>query len=162
MISLILTGALLNTASAAEPTKASDGSICMRVIIPASEADIRQQIDTANEANSLVGSAKITGSEKVGDCERLTYKTPGLITSLTYTAMRCPTASGWEETLVESDSFTDNRSSWTLRPVEGGTEIDYRVRVRLNIPVGQSMIDAQIAQSLKRAIERLEERVSGN
>jgi hypothetical protein len=158
---LLFVGVMAGSAAAAEPTKAADGSICMRVVIPASESDIRSEIDTATEANSLVGSAKLISAEPDGNCERLTYQTPGLISSLTYVARRCPTADGWEETLVSSDDFADNQSSWRLREVEGGTEIDYRVRVRLNLPVGQSIVDAKIAQSIKRAIEQLEERVSG-
>lgn len=161
MISLLMAG--MFSAQAAEPTTASDGSVCMRVVIPASEADIRREIDTAREANALVASADLVKVEPDGNCERLTYKTPGLLSSMTYIARRCPTADGWVETLISSDDFAENHSSWRLREVEGGTEIDYRVRVRLNnIPVGQAMVDAQIAKSIQRAIERLEERVSGN
>jgi hypothetical protein len=153
----------LTVAQADEPTKAADGSICMRVLIPASETDIRQELDTAQEASGLFGSAKLVSVEPDGDCERLSYRTPGLFTSMTYIARRCPTADGWVETLVSGDSFEDNTSSMRLRSVDGGTEVDFRIRVRLrNIPVGQGIIDAQIAQSIKRAVERLEERVSGN
>lgn len=153
---------MLSLAQAAEPVRTSDGSICMRVVIPASEDAIREQLDTAVEANALVGSARLVSVESEGDCERLTYRTPGLLSSLTYIARRCPTPNGWREVLVSSDDFEDNTSAIALREVDGGTEVDYRVRVRLrNVPVGQGLIDAQIAQSIQRAVERLEERVSG-
>lgn len=157
LVSLIWFSAV---APASEPTMDKDGSVCVRVVLPASETEVRAHLDSAAEASSLVGEAKIVNREAVGNCERLTYSTPGMISSLTYVSMRCPTENGWKETLVSSDSFADNESEWQLREVDGGTELNYRVRIRLNLPVGQKIVDSRIAQSMKRAVERLEERLS--
>ena len=159
---LVVVGMISSAAlHAAEPTVASDGSVCLRVVLPATEAEVRRQLDTAAEVAALNGEARLISAEPAGSCERLTYKTRGLVSSLTYVSLRCPTATGWTETLESSDTFVDNRAEWRLREVEGGTEVDYRVRVRLNLPVGQSLVDSQIAQTLKRTIEQLEERLSG-
>ncbi|MEL6342501.1 MAG: hypothetical protein AAFV53_05170 [Myxococcota bacterium] len=152
---------VFGTAAADEPAVGSDGTVSMRVILPASEAEVREQLNSAEKATALVGAATIISRESAGPCERLTYQTPGMMSPLTYVALRCPTEAGWKETLESSEHFQDNESEWQLREVDGGTELRYRVRVRLsNMPVGQGLVNSRVAQSMKHAIERLEERLS--
>ena len=152
--------ALLFNAQAAEPTIQSDGSVTVRVVLPASESAVRAELDTAAEANALHGDATLVSQERQGDCERSTFKTRGLISSISYVALRCPTATGWKQTLVSSDTFEANEVEWSLRSVDGGTELRYRIQVRLDLPVGQGMVNAQISDSMARAMERLESRLT--
>ena len=147
------------TADAAEPVVQSDGSVTMRVVLPASEDAVRAQLDTAAEASALHGDATLVSQERQGACEKSTFKTRGLLTSISYVALRCPTASGWKQTLVSSDTFEANEAEWALRAVDGGTELRYRIQVKLDLPVGQGMVNAQIAESMTRAVDRLESRL---
>jgi len=156
-MSLLIFAAL--TARAAEPVVQSDGSVLMRIVFPASEADVRAELDTAAEASALHGDATLVSQERQGACERSTFQTRGLISSISYVALRCPTATGWKQTLVSSDSFEENEAEWALRTVEGGTELRYRIQVRLDLPVGQGMVNAQIVRSMTQAMERLERRL---
>lgn len=147
------------TAQAAEPVVQSDGSVLMRIVLPATESAVRAELDTTAEASALHGDATIVSQESQGACEQTTFKTRGLITSISYVALRCPTADGWKQTLVSSDTFEHNEAEWALHPVEGGTELRYRIRVSLDLPVGQGMVNSQISASMSRAMERLEERL---
>jgi len=150
---------MVNVGHAAEPTVDRDGTVCVRVVLPASEAEVRQQLDSGAKTTALAQAARLIDRQPSGKCEKLTYKTPGMIGSLTYVTLRCPTAQGWKETLVSGEGFEDNSSEWELREVEGGTELNYRVRVRMSLPVGQSLVNSRVAQTMKSAIERLEERL---
>jgi hypothetical protein len=156
---LALTSLVSLNAQAAEPVVQPDGSVCMTVILPASESAVRAELDTAAEASALHGDATLVSQERQGACERSTFKTRGLISSISYVALRCPTADGWKQTLVSSETFEQNEAEWSLRPVEGGTELRYRIRVSLDLPVGQGMVNAQISESMSRAVERLEARL---
>ena len=147
------------TARADEPVVNPDGSVTMCVVLPADEDAVRAELDTAAEASALHGDATLVSQERQGRCERSTFKTRGLLSSISYVALRCPTTSGWKQTLVSSETFAENEAEWSLRPVEGGTELRYRIRVRLDLPVGQGMVNAQIADSMSRAVERLERRL---
>lgn len=147
------------TAQAAEPVVQSDGSVMMSVVLPATESEVRAQLDTAAEASALHGDATIVSQERQGACEQSTFKTRGLLSSIYYVAKRCPTADGWKQTLISSDTFEHNEAEWSLHPVEGGTELRYRIRVSLDLPVGQGMVNAQISDSMSRAVERLEARL---
>ena len=149
------------TAQAAEPVVQPDGSVMMSVVLPVSEGEVRAELDTAAEASALHGDATIVSQERQGACEQSTFKTRGLLSSIYYVAQRCPTASGWKQTLISSDTFEHNEAEWSLRPVEGGTELRYRIRVSLALPVGQGMVNAQISESMTRAMEHLEGRLGG-
>ena len=157
-MSLLLALASL-TARADEPTVNSDGSVTMCVVLPAAEDIVRAELDPAAEASALHGDATLVSQERQGRCERSTFKTRGLLSSISYVALRCPTPDGWKQTLVSSETFAENEAEWALRSVEGGTELRYRIRVRLDLPVGQGMVNAQIADSMSRAVERLESRL---
>ena len=60
---------------------------------------------------------------------------------------------------MSSDTFEANEAEWSLRAVDGGTELRYRIQVKLDLPVGQGMVNAQIAESMTRAVDRLESRL---
>jgi hypothetical protein len=147
------------TAQAAEPVVNPDGSVTMCVVLPAAEDIVRAELDTAAEASALHGDATLVSQERQGRCERSTFKTRGLLSSISYVALRCPTSDGWKQTLVSSETFEENEAEWVLRAVDGGTELRYRIQVRLDLPVGQRIVNAQIVDSMSRAVERLENRL---
>ena len=146
-------------AHAQDPAVGSDGFVSVRRFLAADPDAVRAALDTGAEMSALHGDAQLIEQTSEGRCERLTYRTRGLISSMFYIALRCPTPQGWSQTLVSSDDFTENEAYIELTEVEGGTEIWYRIRVKLDLPVGQSLVDSQIARSMRQAMESLEERL---
>lgn len=127
----------------------------VEVILPATESELRAQLDTPEELASLHGDAVIVERIADGACELITTETPGLFSAMSYKARRCPTGLGWTQNLVSSDHYTVNDTIIELEEVEGGTRMRYQVRAQVGLPVGQSLINSRIAKSMTEAIDRL-------
>lgn len=163
---LIITSALwFSHAFAGEPSTpvvAGESTVTTDVIIAADCATVRAALADPITASHLSGDvldAKVLGKE--GDCSLVQMTTRGLSSPLTYVTRRCPTPDGFRETLVRTDDFDSQSSSWRLAAVSGGTQVTLEVRSEPRLPIPQRLINAAVGSSAVQTLKNLVQRVTG-
>lgn len=166
MLSCLLVGmmTLISPALATEPTTTpsvsttynSDGSITVQTVLPASEAELRTILQDPVRVAKLapdVVAARVVAMQ--GNCTEVltTTRVPG--TTMDYRSLRCATANGWKDTLIEGDMMQEFQAEWSLRAVDGGTEVTFRIRTVLDIPVPTTIVRSGMASSVKATMTNL-------
>lgn len=103
--------------------------------------------------------AHITGSE--GGCQIVSYSSPNSVATATYVLRRCPTADGWESSLVRSNTFTAYRSRWTVTPAARACRVSFEVELSVSAWVPDSLVQSQTVQSIQRRLQALQAWASG-
>ena len=165
MVAILIGWVLVGPVSAAtsEPVVHVDdaGRVVAMVIVDASPEQVR--VILADTAGSLKDLSPNTLSVEVtsdGPCERVDRQTRGIFQPLTFQAKRCPTADGWEETLVESDDFEHYEALWSVRTTDAGTEVIYRIATELTAPVPQVLVRQNLKQAAGTILRALVARLS--
>lgn len=144
------------------PTVAGENVVTTGVMVAADAATVRAALAdpvTACRLNGDVLDAKVIGKE--GNCSLVQVTTRGLSTPLTYVTRRCPTADGYAETMVRSDDFDNQSSTWHVSSVSGGAQVTLQVRSEPRLPVPQRMINAAVGTSVVQTLKNLVQRVTG-
>lgn len=144
------------------PTVAGASTVSTGIFIAADPATVRAALADPLKACQLSGDvldAKVLG--KQGDCTLIQVTTRGMTSPLIYTTRRCPTTEGFTETLVQTDDFDSQASTWSLRPVSGGTQVTLEVRSEPRLPVPQRLINAAVGSSAVQTLKNLVHRVTG-
>jgi hypothetical protein len=154
--------AMCTAAHAADPSVDVDanGHITGQVTVAISADRVHQELHDVQRSDSLSAEVLRTTTVPVGPCLDVTRAVKGLWSPLTYTARRCPTESGWAETLVRSDDFSTYESEWRVVQVEGGTQIEYRVQTTPNMMVPTSVVRSRTKASVKTMLQQLVQRLS--
>jgi len=95
-----------------------------------------------------------------GECQLVTTLAKSLV-ELTYVARRCPTATGYVETLLDSEMMNDYYAEWFVTPVSSGIEIRFRMRTDLNLPVPGRIIRSTIKSNVTRSLELMQKYLGG-
>lgn len=136
-----------------------DGSVAVSVLVEEPLSKVRATLSEAMSLAALDTGRTITAALPRGDCQELHVEAPGLLSPLRYVSLRCPTAAGYSEVLVRSEHFEVSEVQWTVEEAGEGTRITCRVRVDLDLPIAegllQSRIKANVAASMDRLVERL-------
>ena len=144
-----------------EPQTAVEGDwVVMRMVMDVPVNVVRKAIDTAAEAFSLGGEREILNLVADGACEIAEIRTPGPINPLTYTIRRCATADGFVESMIASDDFHANETTWTLVETSAGTEIVYKVMVDPDIPTPSFLVNNKVKSAMAETLQDLYSRVS--
>ena len=155
-------GLALAAPEPSEPITVGESTVTTQVLIQADPAAIRAALADPLTACRLSGDVlSATVLEKEGDCAVLRITTRGLSAPLTYTTRRCPTTDGFRETLVTTNDFDSQASSWKLTPVTGGTVVTLAVRSEPRLPLPQRMINAAVGSSAVQTLRNLVHRVTG-
>jgi hypothetical protein len=99
--------------------------------VAASPADVRAWLADPVRVARLspdVYDATIVTREP-GGCAVVDVTTRGLIAPMHYRARHCPTADGWQNTLVSSPDFVSNSSRWTVTATPEGARIAFHMEV---------------------------------
>jgi hypothetical protein len=157
MMTLLL--ALTLSAMGAEPEVELDpsGTIVGRIVVPADAAEVREVVDDPVACGRLSSDIVSVQSEPAAHsrCVDVTTETKGLFRTLFMRSRRCPTADGWEDRLVQSDDFDAYETRWSLRPVDGGTEVTVRVHTEVDLPVPSSLVQSRQKKSVGEVLENL-------
>jgi hypothetical protein len=162
VVAFLLHSAVAFAGEEAQVRVAEDGSVVGRMVIDASEQEIRAAIPELQEAghSSSVLEARIV---KDGSCSSVFRKTRGLIRPLEMQTRFCPTTTGWRESLVSSADFNAYETEWVVRPQPGGgTSVQLRVVSGVNLMVPEALVRSStvsgVRESLASLIQRLLER----
>ena len=97
---------------------------------------------------------------KDGGCELVTTYASSFI-DVTYVARRCPTETGWIETLLESEQFADYYAEWFITPVKNGLELRFRLRTDMDMPVPVRFVRGALKRSVKGTLVAIQGDLGG-
>lgn len=166
MLFLVASGlvvAALGAESATEPVSSVDpsGNVSVTCVVPQSEAAVRAALSDPESAAALPPEVLSVTTLSRGSCVTLGVTVKGAWDPLQYTTLRCPTPRGFKYRLLQSDSITAYEAEWSLAPhAGGGTEVTYRVRTEVDLPIPHAMVRKGVLQSAKDTVIALIRRVS--
>lgn len=154
-------GALLSSVAGAqtpdEPLVQSEeaGTVVTRLLVPAPEDEVRRLLEDPATLGRLAPDVLSQDIRARGACQELHTDTRGLIVPIHVATLRCPTARGWHESLLEGASFTRYDADVQISPAEGGTLVIYRMAVGLDLPVPQRMVSGNVKRSARLTMQAL-------
>ena len=81
--------------------------------------------------------------------------TRGLLSPFQLETRRCPTSTGWRETLVRSSDFKEYWNEWTLKEDGTGTLVTFTTRTLPDVAVPESIILSQTRRVLAKLMRGL-------
>lgn len=161
---IILCALALFSASALadEPSVAvdDDGTVKVSMLISASEVNIREVLqDIEGELADLSPDVLSVEIVKDGRCQEIARSTRGLFRPFRFRSLRCPTAHGWHESLIESGDFSAYFTDWSVIETDAGTEVVYTVHTELYI-FPKPIVTRTVVQSAKQQLIKLARKVA--
>ncbi len=140
-----------------------DNSVVGEVTVKSPIDAVREKVaDPVWLAKTDGGGTEVTVLADEGECLKLRHVTPNAIKTVRYTTRQCPTKTGFESVLVESDNFTSYRVEWTLDAREdGSTALRYLLHFETNMMVPQFIINRQSRKGVEHLLVALEEVFGG-
>jgi hypothetical protein len=137
-----------------------DGTVDGTVVVGAPPDVVQSYL--ANVARLRYQNTNVVDVEvaREGACELVTTTARNVV-EVKYVARRCPTQTGWVETLVDSEMMNDYYAEWFVIPVTGGLEIRMRMRSDMNLPVPDRMIRSAMKSSVRDGLQLMQERLGG-
>jgi hypothetical protein len=149
----VLAGVALADPPVPTVSVATDGAVVATFTVSAPESAV---LAVLADPRTLTGPEVLSmATAPQGGCLVIDATTQGMLSPLAYRSLRCPTETGFHETLVQSDDFTAIESTWRLSQVADGTRVDFRLVSQPDLPVPQSVIRPTVVKSVTRMMERL-------
>jgi hypothetical protein len=126
----------------------ADGTIEGTVTVGAPPDVVRTYLADIAMTRKLAKDVVSVDVVKDGGCELVTTYASSFI-DVTYLARRCPTETGWIETLLASEQFADYYAEWFVTPVRNGIELRFRLRTDLDMPVPVRLVRGALKRSVK-------------
>ena len=152
---------LLLAAAFAAPEVTTDdaGVVRGRVLVSAPVDRALALVRDPKALNALSEDGSTVTTAPDGTCLKIGYAMENPIANVAYTARGCPTASGFRTDLVQSETFRSMSSEWTVRAVEGKTEITYVYQADVAIPVPGFIIRRSTQSAITKAMTRVAARL---
>jgi hypothetical protein len=97
-----------------------------------------------------------------GTCTELGVSVEGPWSPLTYTSLRCPTATGYHYALVKSEDLSAYEAEWSVvASPSGGATVTYRLLTEVNLPVPHRLVQNGVVKSARETIRRLVGKLPG-
>ncbi len=133
----------------------AEGLVIAQVRVAASPAAVRVQLGDAERAHRLAPTTVSVKATADGACEKLQLATRGLLSPFQLETRRCPTSTGWRETLVRSSDFKEYWNEWTLKEDGTGTLVTFTTRTLPDVAVPESIILSQTRRVLAKLMRGL-------
>lgn len=140
-------------------TRVTDkGEVIGQVKTGKSAAAVRELLSSAERSHKLAPTTVSTHATPDGACEKVKLSVRGLISPFQLETRRCPTASGYLETLISSANFVEYRNEWEIKDLGAeGSLVTFKTRTVPNVQVPESLI----LMETKRVINRLMKNLLG-
>ena len=133
------------------------GEVIAELKVAAKPAAVREQLAGAEKAHNLAPTTISSKAAADGKCEKVDLQTRGFITPFVLKTRRCPTATGWKETLVASDNFVEYWNEWSVKELpDGGSLVIFKTRTLPNVAVPESLILSQTRRVLNKLMRNLQ------
>lgn len=155
MIGLALTLALAHAAPVV--TIDDDGTVTGVMETPVPAELLRAKLADPTWLPTVSGDGtRVSVVQRDGDCLILDSESPSVIT-VRYRTRQCPTATGYQFTLVSSDSFTSYTATWTLQPIAAGTRATYHLEIVSSLWVPQAVVRRSTRGGIEQMMTNLEQ-----
>ena len=131
------------------------GEVVVRLEVKAGEAAVRAVLSDAARSHLLAATTLAASASADGPCARVKLRTKGLMSPYEVVTRRCPTTTGWRETMLESSDFREYHNEWTIEAVSGGSVVSFRTRTMPDAAVPESLILGQTRKVLEKMMLRL-------
>lgn len=151
---------LLAFALAADPTSANidhDGAIIgIAHVEGVSAEEVRKKLADPRFVSKIHGGrTEMTVEPGGGDCLIVGYTSPNPILTARYTIKRCPHQGGFRGALIESPTFQDYSTRWSLTETDSGVEIRYRLFLVPKVMVPTSLVRSSARKSIAGLMKKL-------
>ena len=133
----------------------ADGLVIAQVRVAASPAAVRELLSDAARTHRLAPTTVSVKATADGACEKLQLSTRGLLSPFQLETRRCPTSTGWRETLVRSSDFKEYWNEWTVKADGAGTLVTFTTRTLPDVAVPESIILSQTRSVLAKLMRGL-------
>ena len=137
-----------------------DGTVEGTVVVGATVDRVRALVGDVARLRRMSRDVKDVAVRREGDCVVVTTRTASVL-EVNYTARRCPTADGWVETLLESDTFNDYYSEWFVHSVADGVLVRFRLRTVADLPVPDRLVRGALKKGVESVLEAIGEELGG-
>lgn len=134
----------------------ADGTVEGTVVVGASLERVRQYIADTESIRRLSKDVETVTITRDGGCEIVTTFAKSVI-DVTYVARRCPTETGWIETLMQSKQFADYYCEWFTKSVAGGTWIKLRMRTAMDLPIPARIVRGTLKRNFKTMFSQIQD-----
>lgn len=150
---------LLTLAVAADPSAWTEGNVVHgTVTVPVSATTIRGHMADPLWLPKLDDSkTEVTVRSKDGACLILDCVSPSALLTVQYSVRRCPTADGFEATLLESNAFSSYTARWSIVDEGDGARMSYALDAVTSLPVPQSWARGGMKKAISKLMKRLDE-----
>jgi ribosome-associated toxin RatA of RatAB toxin-antitoxin module len=161
---LALTGAPRSAAAADDDATSSKvsvrvtdkGVVIAQVKVSNKTAAVREVLASAERSHNLAPTTVSSHATRDGDCEKVKLAVRGLIAPFQLETRRCPTATGYLETMISSNDFLEYRNEWEFKDLGAeGTLITFKTRTLPNVQVPESLILMETKRVLTRLMKNL-------
>lgn len=127
MIALLLSSIAL----AGPPVMATDGDALTGVVqLDVEPTVVRQALQDPTFLPTISkDGTQVTVLGTDGACQIVQSVSPSAFLTVRYKTRRCPTATGFHSTLIESNAFSAYDTSWAIEPNAAGTQVTYRIEL---------------------------------
>lgn len=132
-----------------------EGLVIAQVHVAASPAAVREVLAGAERSHRLAPTTLSVKATPDGACEKLTLSTRGLLSPFHLETRRCPTSTGWRETLVRSSDFKEYWNEWTIKADGAGSLVTFTTRTLPDVAVPESIILSQTRRVLAKLMRGL-------
>lgn len=146
------------TALAGSPTAwiGDNGVVSGTVSLPAPPAAVVALVSDAVAVNRLDGgSTRVSVVRADGSCSILDYTSPSMLGEIKYRVRTCPTATGSQSSLVQSDSFSKYHTLWSVTPEGAGSLVRYDLEMVVSIMVPSSLVESTSKRAVRRMLTSL-------
>lgn len=134
---------------------------CASVVVDSTPEQVRAALaDPADMALRPPDMISVEATPRAG-CHEIEGRTRGLLRPLAYRSLRCPTPTGFLETLVASEDFERYEAEWRIEAVEGGTRVSFRIDVLPDLPVPRALVSENVKRSAVAVVTALRDRLAG-
>lgn len=133
-----------------------DGVVIATVHLAAKPAAVREVLAGAERAHRLATTTVSVKATKDGNCEAVTLSTRGLFSPFELETRRCPTKTGWRETLVRSANFKEYWNEWAVQDDGDGALVTFKTRTLPDVAVPEAIILSQTRRVLVKLMKSLQ------
>jgi len=133
----------------------AEGLVIAQVRVAASPAAVRELLSDATRSHRLAPTTISVKATADGACEKLQLSTRGLLSPFKLETRRCPTSTGWRETLVRSTDFKEYWNEWTVKEDGTGALVTFTTRTLPDVAVPESFILSQTRRVLAKLMRGL-------
>lgn len=137
------------------------GEVVAQVKLAAKPAKVRELLGSAERSHALAPTTVAAKATPDGNCERVKIKVRGIIQPFEAETRRCPTASGFKETMLASKDFAEYYNEWTVQESGDGSLVVFTSRTIPNVAIPEAILHSETRRVLGRVLRNLSAALEG-